>query len=854
LFFLALCAFAQDDEEVTDATCLLCHDAIETPATAPAGPEGPPRFHAEVACVDCHLALVEFDTEELEHEVPVAEARCVPCHYEVASHVRKGLHERADVGCADCHMGAGNHDLRSFHGADRALVAGRVNALCTSCHSELIVADVNGHHGQPFDGRTCLACHDAHDTERPPAPERDADCLLCHSTSEETSSPAETATSVHGEADIACVLCHTGLADAVLDLDDDPPHPTGLSPVRCGTCHAGAAEAHARGVHDGALESGNVAAACTDCHGTHDVLAADDPRSPVAPRRQPETCESCHRPSPPADHPAPAGEQVKVYETSIHGRLLLEQGLVVSATCSSCHGSHEILATDDPESATSRTHVPYVCGACHAGVLEGYLDGVHGADFLTGDREVPVCTDCHSEHAIEDPALEASSVSESHVAETCSRCHGDDELAQSYGFETTRLASWGRSYHGIASSFGAKGAANCASCHGFHAILPSSDPRSRVHPANLEETCGGCHPSAGAAFARVPVHSVIDSETNWVPWIVRTVYAVLVALVIGAFILFILVDLFGRLRMRLGWGPPETQHVTREEWPDEDELVAPGETFLRMGRQGRLQHAILVVSFLLLVVTGLPVFLYDSEFMRSVITLEGGFQLRSDMHRVGALGLIGLSLWHLVAIATSGRARSWFLRMVIRPRDFVDFFKELMFNLGLAAWLSRRRPFKWFFDRFPALRFDRRPCIGRYGLVERLEYGAVVWGNLVMIASGAILWRPGWFLDWMPMSTFEVCRVVHGFEATLAFLAIIIWHMYHVHLRPDVFPMSRTWLTGRISRREMRHHHPREYIRILEERRRALIQPARGDDGDDRTSPPSRNPARADEPTHPPTR
>jgi cytochrome b subunit of formate dehydrogenase len=89
----------------------------------------------------------------------------------------------------------------------------------------------------------------------------------------------------------------------------------------------------------------------------------------------------------------------------------------------------------------------------------------------------------------------------------------------------------------------------------------------------------------------------------------------------------------------------------------------------------------------------------------------------------------------------------------------------------------------------------------------------------VMIGTGTILWRPDWFLEWMPGWTFEVCRIIHGFEATLAFLAIIIWHMYHVHLRPDVFPMSWAWLTGRISREQMRHHHVQEYLRILERRR-----------------------------------
>ncbi|HET9063171.1 MAG TPA: hypothetical protein VFO62_07780, partial [Candidatus Binatia bacterium] len=391
-----------------------------------------------------------------------------------------------------------------------------------------------------------------------------------------------------------------------------------------------------------------------------------------------------------------------------------------------------------------------------------------------------------------------SSVSAALVAETCARCHADDSLANRYGFAVSRSVSWGRSYHGIASTYGESASANCASCHGFHDIFPSSDPRSSVHEANLDETCGNCHAGASATFARIPVHSLVDRESNFVPWLVREVYAILVVGLIGAFVVFVLVDLFGRFRIRMGWGPAETEHVDRVEWEDEDLLISPTETFERMGYQARLQHGVLILSFLLLVATGLPVFLHDSEWMHALLDIEGGFRLRSKLHRIAAVVLIGLSVWHLAILAMLPQARGWFGRMMITRRDVVDFAKDLLFSLGIV---------------------QRRPAMGHYGLVEKLEYGAVLWGNLVMIATGTILWRPDWFLDWTPEWTFEVCRIIHGFEATLAFLAIIIWHMYHVHLRPDVFPMSWAWLTGRISREEMRHHHPDEYLRILEKRR-----------------------------------
>jgi cytochrome b subunit of formate dehydrogenase len=695
------------------------------------------------------------------------------------------------------------------------------DAVCRMCHGDVETPHAMGEAagGAVHAGVSCVGCHDAladfdleeMEHEQPPPP---ASCAGCHAEVQ-----ARFDSSVHGEQELTCAQCHGSHQVRSVHAAGAP-----LAVVHgntlCTGCHAEAAAAYERGVHATELAGGVPAASCQDCHGAHDVQGAADPRSRVFPLRLPDTCESCHRPEPPPEHPAPAGERVRQYESSAHGIALRRDGLVVTATCRSCHGSHEILPVQDPAAPTSRGKVPYTCGACHAGILQGYLAGVHGTEFEEGGAAVPVCTDCHGEHTISGPDDPVSSVAPERVAQTCARCHADEDLMERHEIAPARIASWGRSYHGIASALGEAGAANCASCHGFHGIFPSTDPRSRIHPANLERTCGGCHTGYGAAFARVPVHSVLERGTNPIPWMVGKVYVVLIAATIGAFALFVLIDLFGRLRIRMGWGPPETEHVVSVHWPDEDRLVAPAETFPRMSRPARAQHGLLIASFTLLVLTGLPLFLHRLPIMRSLVGLEGGFRLRSDLHRIAATALIGLSLWHVASLVVDPRARRWARGMLIRRRDVADFAREVLFSLGLADWLARRRPFRAFFERHPALRFARRPALGRYGLVEKLEYGAVVWGNLVMIATGFVLWRPDWFLARLPVWVFEVCRVTHGYEATLAFLAIIVWHMYHVHMRPGVFPMSRVWLDGRISREALKHHHPAEYVKLLEQRRR----------------------------------
>jgi cytochrome b subunit of formate dehydrogenase len=906
--------------QVEDKVCQLCHADVKADETVRGS-------HVDLACVDCHSALAEWDpAEESDHAEKVAKVNCTLCHADaktalgrsahrapspadsrpypsctachgtqhflplfetLESAARKravsescaachekdlasfadSAHDKAldDAGgagpsCADCH---GAHDVLSPLDPKSAMHAAKASESCEACHKE---SRASLHHapGAPDSQISCLACHSGHKTDAATLRERVfADggvnkCSTCHSGQHEGSLPAgvdcsachtfhwdvqSDGASAPARTQSSCVSCHAeaeahlaGSAHEAMGSSCTQCHATTVSGVAskcaenaarevdCAKCHTAAETSWKMSPHAARNDNQHVAARCTDCHGGHEARGADDPASKTYPLNLPNTCERCHSVDPLPEHPAPAGAKVAQYESSVHGRALRVDGLVVSATCASCHGGHDIRRPDDPDAPTSRRHLPFTCGECHAGILSNYLEGVHGKAFTSGSAEVPVCNDCHSEHAIQDPMSAESNVSSKLVAETCARCHGDDEFARRHGLKTGVRASFGTSYHGIASSLGAEGAANCASCHGFHDIFPSTDPRSSIHADNLDATCGSCHSQAGAAFARVPVHSVIDAESNPVPYWVRTIYTWLVVAVIGAFILFILFDLFGRLRLRLKWGPPETEHVAEHEWPDEDKLVAPHEKFRRMGRHGRFQHAILVSSFMLLVVTGVPVFLHDVGFMRSIIDLEGGFALRSTLHRVGAVGLIGLSLWHILVVLISTPARRWVMSMMFRPRDITDFAQEMLFNLGIMSWLARRKALAPLFARFPWLKCDKRPLMGRYGLVEKLEYGAVVWGNFVMIATGFILWRPGWFLDWMPAWTFEVCRVIHGFEATLAFLAIIIWHMYHVHLRPGVFPMSRVWLDGNISRADLKHHHPGEYIALLERRRKEANQ------------------------------
>ncbi len=377
----------------------------------------------------------------------------------------------------------------------------------------------------------------------------DEECMACHEDKELKSGQGKFLyvdyqkflSSIHGQAGMTCVQCHTDL-----EKIEDFPHPERLKAVNCAECHQKARKEFKESVHGQAAKE-KIAVTCSDCHGKHDIKAKDDYYSPVYPLNLPQTCESCHLEKVTTKRGAGFISQ---YEKSIHFRALEKAGLTLSANCSHCHGAHDIKKVLDPGSRVSRMNIIRTCGACHVGIERDYLEGVHGKDYLKKIKDVPVCTDCHSEHDISSPQELSSRVYATKVAVVCSRCHDDEALARQYGFLTTRLKTYSNSFHGTASKFGETRVANCSSCHGFHDIRPSSDPKSSIHPDNLPRTCGKCHAGAGMNFAKGKMHVVSEKTGNRWAYFVKTFYIALIAVIIFVFIAFITADLSFRLSQK----------------------------------------------------------------------------------------------------------------------------------------------------------------------------------------------------------------------------------------------------------------------------------------------------------------
>lgn len=387
-------------------------------------------------------------------------------------------------------------------------------------------------------------------TEAPP-PSTNDDCLVCHGDAEMTTTRQDGTerslyvnyetfqTSVHGVFD--CVNCHT---DAAVEM----PHPEDLAPVDCSPCHGEQAEIYAKSLHGKAMADNDpLAPACSDCHGAHDILPLSDPKSRTNPIHIPEMCGSCH------DEDAPVAKSRNVaqhdiltnYEDSMHAQGLRQQGLTVTAVCTSCHTAHNVLPHTDPASSIHRDNIVGVCTKCHALIEQVHEKVIEGKLWEQQPEVIPVCVDCHQPHetrqvfyeeGVSDrdcmichekeqpraaggamPPVSRNELSHStHRATRCAQCHtGISPQDPVRPCSTTpqtvdcsichadQVRQHERSVHGALLAKGDKDAPNCLDCHSGHGTLSKKDKQSPTYPTNVPALCGRCHRDGEKAAVRL---------------------------------------------------------------------------------------------------------------------------------------------------------------------------------------------------------------------------------------------------------------------------------------------------------------------------------------------------------------
>ncbi|MCE9614967.1 MAG: cytochrome b/b6 domain-containing protein [Lentisphaerae bacterium] len=583
-------------------------------------------------------------------------------------------------------------------------------------------------------------------------------CFTCHNDAETAPLvvPERYAQSAHGG--LQCVQCHRDIAEI--------PHAEKLAPVDCSVCHKIESEVYLQSDHGRAVSRGaDVAAHCRDCHGAgHSILGATVPESPIYRTNIVSTCAVCH-----ADvekmrqfkltQTAP----VASYEASVHGQAGMSKIGEMAATCTDCHGSHDLHRASHPNSKLFWQRIPETCGKCHENIRRTFDRSVHGAAVASGNHDAPVCTTCHGEHTVDPVASEASKVYPSHITETCGQCHAAERIVSKYNMSEHTVDTYVSSFHGLSLQRGSLTAANCASCHGAHDILPSSDSRSSVYKDSLIETCGRCHPGVSAQVAKGQIHSGTQPGVEHrVVRLVRRIYIWLFIVVLGGMFAHNLLDFIKKMR----------EHYLRSKASG----GAP-----RMHRVERVQHVVLVLSFVALAYTGFALRFPSAWWARP---FHGESDWRGIAHRGAAVIFCALSLYHLIYMFGTAKGRRHLKDLWFTGADFVQPFQMFAYYLG---WR------------------DHKPKFARFCYIEKAEYWALVWGGIVMTLTGAFMTWEEWAMRLFPKWLYDVANAIHYYEAILACAAIVLWHFYFVMFDPDEYPMKWTWFSGKESEADRTH-------------------------------------------------
>ena len=171
----------------------------------------------------------------------------------------------------------------------------------------------------------------------------------------------------------------------------------------------------------------------------------------------------------------------------------------MAPTCSDCHDNHAILPKRMNDSPVFPKNIPATCGKCHEGIRHEYALGTHGTKLAGGNLDAPNCASCHTAHGIERTDTDRWQL---HAIDQCGTCHEES------------LATYRDTFHGQVTALGFTPVAKCVDCHGPHRVYPKSDPRSAVHPAKLEATCGQCHQGVTANFVKYNPHANKHDKTR----------------------------------------------------------------------------------------------------------------------------------------------------------------------------------------------------------------------------------------------------------------------------------------------------------------------------------------------------
>lgn len=726
LFFITM----YSNVHAQDFNCLDCHDNVI---------ENSVHFE-NIECADCHS-----DIKDEEHiDNGAAKVDCADCHDEYAELQKKNIHYRLKrkvenpPNCNTCH---GGHEIIS-----PSQVRNKVKTYCSGCHDNIVLAQ--NYHSVAANNDECVDCHNP-ELFIPPLEK-----------------------SVHNE--LLCADCHNYISH---NLEDHPENITKLQKADCYLCHNDVAQIHRESIHGISILAGvDEAAQCWDCHSSHDITHVKSEESPVSPKNIPQTCGNCHDDEEIVEEfEFSVSCPSSLYTSSVHAKVV-DEGRD-AATCTTCHGVHDIKNRVQSGSKISLGEIPNTCGQCHPEETEDYTQSIHWIRAQKGMRMAPVCTDCHCEHGID--AINTAEYPRSEIKrmqeETCIQCHQSATFSQRYNIVSGQALQYQDSYHGLAVMGGSEKAAMCVDCHNVHKILPARHPESSVNEENVTETCQTCHPEATPVFAHSYSHSSSTGDAKWIEDLVTNIYIWMIIIVIGGMILHNLLIFF--------------REIKDAKKKESNEIRIP-----RFTKNEVIQHFLLLFSFIVLAITGFALKFPDNIVSSTLIDIGLTEAVRRMVHRMSAFLMMGLGMYHIFYTLSTARGRDVLFSLLPNIDDIKAATQSIMYYLKLS---------------------DNKPDYDKYDYAEKAEYWALIWGTLIMGITGIFLMYPTWVGDWAPVWFVKVCEIIHFYEAILATLAIIVWHWFFVIFRPSAYPMSFAWIDGKMTLHNYSHHHRTNLKNVL---------------------------------------
>lgn len=536
-----------------EVNCASCHDDLK-------GIEK--SVHKKVDCYDCHT---KHDVKPVKDVIQNQTDNCLSCHKNKNIQLFKtSVHSKNNIECADCHQGGHS---------SKKISKNEVTATCGKCHNDSKMEFKNSVHHTVFSGGNpnapvCTDCHGAHQIFESKISIESKGCLNCHLNEKlfpgdkvgSAKFVATYKTSIHaslqkGDIEAAgCVDCH---GDHMIQSSEDPKSSTKRATQieTCGKCHGDVVEKFKLSKHGEELMKNNdKAPTCSDCHGEHDIkstlLSNEFSKINIA-----DKCLSCHKDGK-LSHKNYKGEEELVtdYKNSAHYKAL-ERGNIDAATCSDCHGAHEMDKFDDTLSRINIKNIAQTCGQsnCHVREVNEYKGSIHDSGIQNNNPDAPTCNTCHGNHVIlkfNDKENRLSSAKG--IVQTCSDCHDSKQLTDKNSMNIKQVETYNESLHGIYVRFGNKNAATCASCHTNHNIRSQDDPRSTVNNENITVTCGqsGCHTNVTANFVSGKIHIDTNSKESGIIYYISAFFKYFTFLILISLFIYIVLDLISKIRDR----------------------------------------------------------------------------------------------------------------------------------------------------------------------------------------------------------------------------------------------------------------------------------------------------------------